>query len=665
MKASSEENEPVGADIEVMSAQAYSVLRGLWISLLANSFIALTTTAILYSTKPDRLVFYWLGAILTINSLRLALIPYFARNKLADRAPAKLLALLTFSAFVSGIAWTSVPVLFSQSITMSVGAYVVFIIGGISAGALIQSTACARISIAFMAPQLLAVCLTLFSANQMVTNLVALNVTLLSVMLLRSAIHSEKHFVESVKSALRAGRLATSLKSANEAISDTNRQLELLANHDALTKLASRSKFNAALADLLDYQASAGGSVSLLIFDLDKFKSINDTYGHPAGDQVLVEFSRRILSRIQPGELAARLGGDEFAIIISGKQTASRASELARDILSNLETPIKIAGSPLKAGSSIGIATFPTDASDSEELFQCADAALYRAKELGSHRVQTFDPSLLNRMVRQKTIESSLEPSIRFGKLHAEFQPQVRLNDGSVAGFEALVRWDHPVLGSVAPEEIAQAARNTQNTMQLVSLVTNAACRFLLQLERDGWQDLTVAVNISPTDLSSEKTADELRKLVEEHGIAPNRIEFEITEDSLLDAKAAKSGLRALEDAGFLLAVDDFGMGYSSLSYLIDNHIDRLKIDRKFVQNVASSPKNQALVAALISVSNALSMDVLAEGVENERDAEALRMLGCRTAQGFLYGHSMRSENALAWLNGRTKLSRPALSSST
>ncbi|MCO6186114.1 bifunctional diguanylate cyclase/phosphodiesterase [Rhizobium sp. L1K21] len=629
-------------------------MQSLVLSLIANSFIGVSTAAIVYATSPAPLAFYWVGALILVNTLRLLSTVWLSRSKYADEHPERLLNILTYSAFISGLVWSALPVLFSHIASINTGAYVVFVITGISAGALIQSTAYARVAIAFMTPQLLTLCASLFVPNEFVTNIVGANVTLLFVMLLRSASQSERRFVDRVRSALDARRLANSLKHANDAISDTNRQLEQLANQDTLTKLASRVRFNAALQNRLETQKAGGGHVSLLVFDLDKFKSINDTYGHAAGDHVLLEFARRILSLVTADELAARLGGDEFAIIVSGKDTAGRAKTLAEDILASLSAPIRFAGNELRSNTSIGIATFPDDASDSDGLFRCADAALYRAKEMGRTRVEIFDPCLREHLIRQNLIEKALGPALRFGQLRAEFQPQIRLSDDRVSGFEALLRWDHPTLGTISPEDVFQAARNTQNTLPLIRLMTVEACDFLLDLEKHGWSDLTIGVNISPVDLASSKTAEELGMLVRSRGISPHRIEFEITEDYLLDAEAAKNGLATLEEAGFQLAVDDFGMGYSSLSYLIDNHIDRLKIDRKFVQDLAFNAKNRALVIALISVSNALSIEVLAEGVETEADADALRMLGCKTAQGFLYSQSMRPGAALAWLGERS-----------
>ncbi|MEH6692768.1 MULTISPECIES: putative bifunctional diguanylate cyclase/phosphodiesterase [Pseudorhizobium] len=636
---------------EVRTAQAVSVVSALTISLVANCFIALTTVAILWIHTPYADALYWLAAVFALNAVRLGVLAGLQHYDAARRHTRLTLRILTGFAFISGCLWAVIPFLDASRDSYAAKAYVIFIIAGICAGSVIQSPAFSKVATAFGAPQMATGIVSLLMAGSLIEVIVAFDLALLMVMMFRSCRTSEANFISSHSDRLRAVSLADSLSKANAAIQTSNRQLELLANRDPLTGLGNRSAFNLGLSQHLDECSAKGQPAALLIIDLDRFKSVNDTMGHAVGDVVLSAFASRLSTVIAPGDLAVRLGGDEFAILVHGTDARTRAERIAAEILVFSARPVMVGDRPVVTGASIGLALLPEHATSAEDLFAFADIALYAAKEEGRRRICVFNPQIKQKLDRQKQIEIALEAAIEAGDIRVYFQPQVDLNDGSVIGCEALIRWTHPELGAVRPPEIVVAAKTIHASEKLTRHVATAAAALVRRLPALGLPDLRVAINVSPNEFSAYSVSRMLEEVVEAAGIRPAQLEVEITEEATLDQATAGVELARLEEAGFGLAVDDFGVGHSSLAYLIGLKVDRLKIDRSFVNGIAGSRQNQALVAALIGMGRALSMDIVVEGVETAADAEVLRMLGCRFAQGYLYGQPMPVETLESWIS--------------
>tara|TARA_R110002051_G_scaffold1628_3_gene9117 strand:- start:1152 stop:3152 length:2001 start_codon:yes stop_codon:yes gene_type:complete len=636
---------------EVRTAQAVSVVSALTISLVANCFIALTTVAILWIHTPYADALYWLAAVFALNAVRLGVLAGLQHYDAARRHSRLTLRILTGFAFISGCLWAVIPFLDASRDSYAAKAYVIFIIAGICAGSVIQSPAFSKVATAFGAPQMATGIVSLLMAGSLIEVIVAFDLALLMVMMFRSCRTSEANFISSHSDRLRAVSLADSLSKANAAIQTSNRQLELLANRDPLTGLGNRSAFNLGLSQHLDECSAKGQPAALLIIDLDRFKSVNDTMGHAVGDVVLSAFASRLSMVIAPGDLAVRLGGDEFAILVHGADARTRAERIAAEILVFSARPVMVGDRPVVTGASIGLALLPEHATSAEDLFAFADIALYAAKEEGRRRICVFNPQIKQKLDRQKQIEIALEAAIEAGDIRVYFQPQVDLNDGSVIGCEALIRWTHPELGAVRPPEIVVAAKTIHASEKLTRHVATAAAALVRRLPALGLPDLRVAINVSPNEFSAYSVSRMLEEVVEAAGIRPAQLEVEITEEATLDQATAGVELARLEEAGFGLAVDDFGVGHSSLAYLIGLKVDRLKIDRSFVNGIAGSRQNQALVAALIGMGRALSMDIVVEGVETAADAEVLRMLGCRFAQGYLYGQPMPVETLESWIS--------------
>lgn len=644
---------------QILSAQALSVLDGIVLSLNANSFIAATTAAVLWLDGPAFGILLWLAAVLAINLARYVAVRIVRRMNCAVERPERALGVLSFGALGSGLAWSLPPFIGAAHGANGLNPYLIFIICGICAGSLMQSTAYARTALLFAGPPLAAAFASLLFAGTTEAYVIAADALLLAVMMLRASQFSEASFIRSQMDRLKAVALAASLSDANAEIRQSYHQLASLANRDPLTGLGNRALFNERLRNLLASGLPAD-TLALLAIDLDRFKAINDTMGHGAGDAVLVEIASRLVSLTGPTDLVVRLGGDEFAVIVEGEKAEARGRAIGDGIVRLAGDPILIGERPITVGASAGLALYPQHGDTADDLFASADIALYAAKEGGRRRLGLFNPVLKARIEHQRLIEATLTEAIEQRQLQVVFQPQVELATGAVTGFEALLRWTHPELGAVAPPDIVRAAQALHISTALTGYVATRAAEFLRTLPRIGLPQAAVAVNVSPREFSGDTLSRLLTGIAKEHEVSPSLMEIEITEEATLDTQAAGAELARLEAAGFRLAVDDFGMGHSSLAYLVSLHIDRLKIDRSFVSGIATSRENQALISALIGIGHALSIDIVVEGVEKEEEAEILRMLGCRHAQGYLFARPMPAAEIPRWLNEHAARTRPS-----
>ena len=643
---------------QILSAQALSVLDGIVLSLTANSFIAATTAAVLWLDGPAFGILLWLAAVLAINLARYVAVRIVRRMNCAVERPERALGVLSFGALGGGLAWSLPPFIGAAHGANGLNPYLIFIICGICAGSLMQSTAYARTALLFAGPPLAAAFASLLFAGTTEAFVIAADALLLAVMMLRASQFSEASFIRSQMDRLKAVALAASLSDADAEIRQSYHQLASLANRDPLTGLGNRALFNERLRNLLTSGLPAD-TLALLAIDLDRFKAINDTMGHGAGDAVLVEIASRLVSLTGPTDLVVRLGGDEFAVIVEGEKAEARGRAIGDGIVRLAGDPILIGERPITVGASAGLALYPQHGDTADDLFASADIALYAAKEGGRRRLGLFNPVLKARIEHQRLIEATLTDAIEQRQLQVVFQPQVELATGAVTGFEALLRWTHPELGAVAPPDIVRAAQALHISTALTGYVATRAAEFLRTLPRLGLPQAAVAVNVSPREFSGDTLSRLLTGIANEHEVSPGLMEIEITEEATLDTQAAGAELARLEAAGFRLAVDDFGMGQSSLAYLVSLHIGRLKIDRSFVSGIATSRENQALISALIGIGRALSIDIVVEGVEKEEEAEILRMLGCRHAQGYLFARPMPAAEIPRWLNEHAARNRP------
>ena len=438
-------------------------------------------------------------------------------------------------------------------------------------------------------------------------------------------------------------------------------QIRHMAYHDALTGLWNRHALGSTLKRVLQDILRSEGTLypetaALLYLDLDNFKRINDTLGHALGDDLLKVVASRIADVLRPTDLlaraetsdvesVARIGGDEFCLILKSLATPVDAGRVAQRILDVLRQPILLEGHELVVTPSIGIALMPQDGRDPDTLLKNADRAMYAAKEGGRNRFQFFDPSMSSRMQERFALEAGIRRGLASGAFRVHFQPQIDARTLTIMGMEALLRWDDPEMGSIAPVKFIPVAEETGLILELGEFVFREALQFSQSLRREGLPPIRVAVNLSSVQMLDPQLLDRIEHCIALTGADPHALEVEVTESVLLVGSGqALATLRRMKQLGITLALDDFGTGYSSLSYLQQYPFDILKIDQSFVQALSSATPGRNLASAIIAMGKSLGMELIAEGVEQLDQASFLLDRGCNKAQGFLYGHPMSPE---------------------
>ncbi len=411
-------------------------------------------------------------------------------------------------------------------------------------------------------------------------------------------------------------------------------RIAYMAHHDALTGLPNRVLLRLRLEEMLGRTGRDGGHFAVLCIDLDNFKSVNDTLGHPIGDLLLQEIARRIEMMLREQDTVARLGGDEFALLQSAASSAEEVTALAERLIAAISEPCELEGHLVAVGASIGIALAPSDGDDPDRLLKQADMALYRAKGEGKGAFRFFEPEMDARVQARRRLEVDLRSAINADSLEVYYQPLVDLSSGQTCAFEALVRWPHPERGMILPSDFIPVAEEAGLIGAIGAFVLRQAC-----VDATTWPDDTkLAVNLSPLQFRMGNLVQIVTDALDDAGLAPHRLELEITEALLLErSDHVLATLHALRALGIRIAMDDFGTGYSSLSYLQSFPFDKIKIDRSFVQDFSSNNESQAIVRAIISLGLSLGITITAEGVETEHDVAQLRAEGCTQAQGFFF----------------------------
>jgi diguanylate cyclase (GGDEF)-like protein len=420
-------------------------------------------------------------------------------------------------------------------------------------------------------------------------------------------------------------------------------RISFLARHDLLTGLPSRAVLREALERALATNRR-GEALALLCLDLDRFKPVNDTYGHAVGDALLVQVATRLRGCVREVDVVARMGGDEFAVVQCGGVQPFGSTRLAQRIIEVLTQPFNIDGHVLHIGTSVGIALAPLDGDDPESLQRNADLALYRAKSDGRGTFSYFEPGMNQRIEARRGLENDLRCAIEASQFELAYQPRVDLAGGGIVGVEALLRWRHPQRGTVSPADFIPLAEETGLIVPIGRWVLEQACRDAL-----AWPDkVPVAVNVSAVQFARGAVLPDVLAALQGSGLPAHRLELEITESTMIkDSAAVLLALHALRDKGVRVAMDDFGTGYSSLSHLRSFPFDHLKIDRSFVRDAPERPDLRAIIRGVAALAEGMNMQTTVEGVETEAQMQAVRPLGCGAVQGFLFSRPVPADQIL------------------
>lgn len=426
-----------------------------------------------------------------------------------------------------------------------------------------------------------------------------------------------------------------------------NAQLKKMAMQDPLTELPNRVFFMQQLKHLLhELHECKQRKFVLLFLDCDRFKVINDSLGHPIGDELLISLARHLQAFLKPADTLARLGGDEFAILITDIQSIEDAIDVAKTILDSFSQPFKIQGREIFLSASIGMAKATSDYTQPEYLLRDADSAMYRAKALGKSRYHIFDPSLHEEALSFFQVETDLRRAIAREEFIVYYQPIVALSSGKIAGFEALVRWQHPTRGLLSPNWFISIAEETGAIASIGSYVLTRACQQLRQWQDLGASTLSINVNLSVRQFANSNLLAQIDRSLSEACLDPCRLKLEITESVIMDNQRASRVLHQLRDRRIKICLDDFGTGYSSLNYLHRFPLNALKIDKSFISSWNNSNSSLGLVPVIINIARTMGLDTVAEGIETREQLERLKNLDCDFGQGYFFSRPLNATQA-------------------
>ena len=445
-------------------------------------------------------------------------------------------------------------------------------------------------------------------------------------------------FTELLKRLSENVSLAVSNFDSRDEKIEAERRIQYLATHDALTGLPNRVMFMQLLEQSIAVARRERRKCGVLFIDLDRFKIINDSLGHAAGDQLLIEAASRLRSSVRESDVVARLGGDEFVAILNGVNDAGQVEVVARKILANLIASMDVAGHECRTTASIGVAIYPDHGEDGHMLTKNADIAMYAAKGDGKNDFRFYSPEIRSQSIERLVLETNLRRALELNQFTLQYQPKLNVRTGAVSGVEALLRWNHPDLGNLPPVKFIPLAEETGLIVPIGRWVLKTACEQAIAWQKQGLPPFSIAVNLSPRQFQDENLLHDIDEVLQQTGLEPALLELEITESMVMqNVQRAIKLLAALHARGVRLAIDDFGTGYSSMSMMKQFPIDTIKIDRSFVRDLDNNPEDRAITTAIISMGKALGLTIVAEGVETEGQSAFLKAGSCDELQGFLF----------------------------
>ena len=448
-------------------------------------------------------------------------------------------------------------------------------------------------------------------------------------------------------------------RKAETKLLERHQQLDHLAHHDQLTGLPNRLYLAANLPRDLEEAKQGGSMLAVLFLDLDHFKHVNDSRGHETGDKLLKTVAQRVRATVRAQDVVVRMGGDEFVVILKSVTHTGQVSETAERINEALNAPMVVDGRTLVTTVSIGVAVYPQDGADMGELLRHSDTAMYQAKDRGRNNFQLFSPGMDRRLKERIAIESSLRTALQSRQLDVHYQPIVDIESHRVVALEALLRWKHPSHGYVRPERFVSVAEEAGLIVPIGEFVLQRLIEDAVRWRQAGGTLVPIAFNVSAVQLQRSNLAENIARLTRKYGLEPSLLQVELTESAVFERREARNHetgqdvVASLRELGVRIAIDDFGIGYSSLSYLKRWRVDALKIDRSFVRDLVTDPSDLAIVSAIIAMARHLNIEVVAEGIEGWQQLEKLRQLGCTYAQGYLFARPAPAQDCGAYLLGQ------------
>lgn len=636
----------------ILTDQLFAVRKTVAISMPVNMLLGAASLLVAMHADKSATGVVWFVFSSIVNVLRLVLcrLPVQHSERQTDGPLFGLsypgvvghLHLHTILALLSGLVWGSVPVM-CDWYTSPQTLFYLAVICGITAGAVTHGLSYARVPMCFITPPLISACICLVLAGGFERNMLAATVLLYLAALIRGTRVGEALIVKDSQLKNEATALSRSLEIANQQKTVYAEEMQSRAVRDQLTGLLNRRGFT----EMLEQMSAAHDDGCLILLDLDGFKSVNDAFGHKSGDRVLIEVARRLTDVLVGEAILARIGGDEFAILLRQRIAEEEAEAIATQVITAISIPFSKLD-PGRVGVSAGV--YLGSINEIDEVMIYTDAALYAAKKQGRNHFRLFDEQLQLEAELNRDIERDLAKALANETIEIHYQPIMADGGKRVDTFEALLRWQHPQHGWIAPPNIIDVAAMTGLSESLLRFIVRDATIMALMLKSIGRDDVRLAVNVSPRELAQIAVDDLILSKFEKMGVSPSTFELEITEDVAIDPRLVQSKLNKLSGTGVRIAIDDFGMGYSSLGSLQQIRADRVKIDKVFVTGTTLASAHRSLLDAVLRVSEAYGFDVVAEGVETEDDLKTMQRLGCSRMQGYLFARPMPKDKALTWL---------------
>ena len=463
--------------------------------------------------------------------------------------------------------------------------------------------------------------------------------------------------VEFLESIAKSIAMAFEHRQVTAQLQEKEHRLDFLTLYDPLTGLPNRRLLGEKLQGIISRARRNGEEGALLLFDIDRFKTVNDSLGHNQGDLLLREMAQRLREGLEPDDLLARIGGDEFAILLRHSDGLQHISSRVEELMRCLTPVARIADFELYVTASVGISIFPTDGDDLDSLLRLAEVAMYRAKQNGRNCYQFYRTDMNEHNLELLHIESQLRLALDRNQFVVYYQPKVNLQTGEITGAEALLRWHHPELGIVSPVDFIPVAEDTGLIVPIGQWVLHTACRQVMEWNEWFGRQLRLAVNLSARQFQEPNLLEQLDQALNSSGVKSEYLELEITESVAMDnVEESVSTMGSMRSRGLKLAIDDFGTGYSSLSYLKRFPIDSLKIDKSFVSNILTDLNDAAIASSVVALARSMNLQVVAEGIEDRAQMTFLQQLGCNEGQGYLFARPMPAAEFEAFISSWTGL---------